>query len=84
MSKVSSQSPHLDSLLEKLRPFQRSAFDLAVSGAADPSSGKSDSRRNSNYAEDSSDGWVTKSKAPRQIAGVGTGRLLIEDEMGLG
>lgn len=79
----SSQSPHLGSLLAKLRPFQRSAFEFAVSGAADPS-GKPSAKRNKNYAEASSDGWVTKSKSPRQIAGAGTGRLLIGDEMGLG
>ena len=79
---MSKESPHLESLLAKLRPFQRWAFEFAVSGA-DPS-GKPSAKRNKNYAGDSSDGWVTKSKAPRQIAGAGTGRLLIGDEMGLG
>ena len=80
---MSKESPHLESLLAKLRPFQRSAFEFAVSGVAD-SRGKPSAKRNRNYAGDSSDGWVTKSKAPRQVAGAGTGRLLIGDEMGLG
>lgn len=58
-----SPSPHLDSLLSKLRPFQRSAFEFAVHGE----------KRNSG------------SRCQRQaVAGAGTGRILLGDEMGLG
>jgi hypothetical protein len=58
-----SPLPHLDSLLSKLRPFQRSAFEFAVHGE----------KRNSG------------SRCQRQaLAGAGTGRILLGDEMGLG
>ncbi len=60
---ASCSSPHLDSLLSKLRPFQRSAFEFAVHGE----------KRNSD-----------DSRCHRQVAGAGTGRILLGDEMGLG
>jgi len=66
-----AQSPHLDTLLAKLRPFQRSAFEFAVYGTEDKSHSKSKANYN-NYG------------APKQVAGAGTGRILLGDEMGLG
>ena len=68
-----AQSPHLDMLLAKLRPFQRSAFEFAVYGTEDNKAAHSKQKRNcNNYG------------APKQVAGAGTGRILLGDEMGLG
>ena len=68
---MSAQSPHLDTLLSKLRPFQRSAFEFAVYGTEDKAA-HSKQKRNYNHG------------APKQVAGAGTGRILLGDEMGLG
>lgn len=62
---------HLNTLLSKLRPFQRKAFDFAVNGVIPDEDGK-------------------RQKTPRHsghqnhVAGAGTGRILLGDEMGLG
>lgn len=74
-------SPHLDTLLSKLRPFQRSAFEFAVYGTI-PSDDKQSSNKKAAYHERGK-----KYGAPPQqnvIAGAGTGRILLGDEMGLG
>lgn len=74
-------SPHLDTLLSKLRPFQRSAFEFAVYGTI-PSDDKQSSNKKAAYHERGK-----KYGAPQQenmIAGAGTGRILLGDEMGLG
>ena len=68
---MSAQSPYLDTLLSKLRPFQRSAFEFAVYGTTEEDNLKSKKNYN-NYG------------APKQVAGAGTGRILLGDEMGLG
>ena len=73
---MSAQSPHLDVLLSKLRPFQRSAFEFAVYGKEeDKSAAHSKQKRNYSYV-----GAPTQ----KQVAGAGTGRILLGDEMGLG
>ena len=61
---------HLDTLLSKLRPFQRSAFDFAVQPPSldECASGTSSDMR----------------VIPTAVAGAGTGRILLGDEMGLG
>ena len=72
---MSAQSPHLDTLLSKLRPFQRSAFEFAVYGTTEDKSAHSKQKRNYSYV-----GAPTQ----KQVAGAGTGRILLGDEMGLG
>lgn len=67
-------SPHLDSLLAKLRPFQRTAFEFAVHGDEKRSEGSNPSAGYNNI----------HSRCRRQVAGAGTGRILLGDEMGLG
>ena len=69
-----AQSPHLDTLLAKLRPFQRSAFEFAVYGTEDKAA-HSKQRRNYGYVG---------APSQKQVAGAGTGRILLGDEMGLG
>jgi len=74
---MSAQSPHLDTLLSKLRPFQRSAFEFAVYGNTEEDKSAAHSKSKRNYYEG----------APshiKQVAGAGTGRILLGDEMGLG
>lgn len=68
-------TPELESLLSKLRPFQRAAFDFAVHGVA-ITGGDGDRRR---YKQPS---HLMENNG--SIAGSGTGRLLLGDEMGLG
>ncbi|KAL7512709.1 hypothetical protein ACHAXN_009750 [Cyclotella atomus] len=68
-------TPELESLLSKLRPFQRAAFDFAVHGVA-ITGGNGDKRR---YKQPS---HLMENNG--SIAGSGTGRLLLGDEMGLG
>ena len=85
-----AQSPHLDTLLSKLRPFQRSAFEFAVYGT-DLSDGNG--KKGTAYAKQKQNGACEEAGAPyhynskqqqQQVAGAGTGRLLLGDEMGLG
>ena len=71
---MSAQSPHLDTLLSKLRPFQRSAFEFAVYGTEDKAA-HSKQKRNYSYVG---------APSQKQVAGAGTGRILLGDEMGLG
>ena len=70
---MSAQSPHLDTLLSKLRPFQRSAFEFAVYGTEENKSAHSKQKRN-----------YVGAPTQKQVAGAGTGRILLGDEMGLG
>ena len=72
---MSAQSPHLDTLLSKLRPFQRSAFEFAVYGTEDKAA---HSKQKRNYS------YVGAPSQIKQVAGAGTGRILLGDEMGLG
>ena len=74
------QSPHLNTLLSKLRPFQRTAFEFAVHGTL-PSDGKDVGNRAAVHAK-RGDGDGKKDST--QVAGAGTGRILLGDEMGLG
>ena len=69
-------SPHLDSLLAKLRPFQRTAFEFAVHGDEKRSEGSNPSATYNNIH--------SHSRGRRPVAGAGTGRILLGDEMGLG
>lgn len=66
---------HLDTLLLKLRPFQRSAYEFAVHGTHDGGA-----------EDDMSDGGKKAATAVKSggAAGAGTGRILLGDEMGLG
>lgn len=83
-------SPHLNSLLSKLRPFQRKAVDFAVNGIL---LSDDDNCSNNGYAKSAfsaakrytnkSDAGPT-SPAEGSVAGAGTGRILLGDEMGLG
>jgi len=72
---MSAQSPHLDTLLSKLRPFQRSAFEFAVYGKEEDKAAHSKQKRN--YSN-------VGAPTQKQVAGAGTGRILLGDEMGLG
>jgi hypothetical protein len=72
-SALLQHTPELESLLSKLRPFQRAAFDFAVHGI--PIDGNGDIGRR--QFKQQHDGHIG-------IAGSGTGRLLLGDEMGLG
>jgi hypothetical protein len=72
-SALLQHTPELESLLSKLRPFQRAAFDFAVHGIPVGGNGDSGSRQ----IKRQDDGHIG-------VAGSGTGRLLLGDEMGLG
>lgn len=88
------QSPHINSLLSKLRPFQRDAFYFAVHGIQ-PSDTKNDgagsnkkvayAKRKSNamYNNRGKQGSSNQNGSDQQIAGAGagTGRILLGDEM---
>jgi len=65
--------PHLNTLLNKLRPFQRKAFDFAVNGVIPDEENKQEKRPPN-----------PSGHQPTHVAGAGTGRLLVGDEMGLG
>lgn len=87
---VTQHTPELTLLLSKLRPFQRAAFDFAVNGilsndynsvswkGMDGTVGGREKCEKANYSE------ITKSENNGTIAGAGTGRILLGDEMGLG
>lgn len=75
-SRRSSPSPHLDSLLLKLRPFQRAAFEFAVHG----DDTKQSEHENNSKANDQ----YHRQEVVVPVAGAGTGRILLGDEMGLG
>ena len=83
-----SNTPQLDSLLSKLRPFQRAAFDFAVRDIP-LDDGRADDKRtyrtkigaeryNTNNHHDG------EPSHRESVAGAGTGRILLGDEMGLG
>ena len=74
-------SPHLDTLLSKLRPFQRSAFEFAVHGTI-PSDEKQSSNKKAAYHERGK--YYGAPQQQNNVAGAGTGRILLGDEMGLG
>lgn len=82
-----SASPHLGTLLSRLRPFQRTAFEFAVHGTAAPSpdGGGGKKRVGANRAEAYAQRSRGKNSAgANAVAGAGTGRILLGDEMGLG
>mmetsp|Transcript_10438 Transcript_10438/g.21657 ORF Transcript_10438/g.21657 Transcript_10438/m.21657 type:complete len:1175 (+) Transcript_10438:84-3608(+) len=78
----------LESLLSKLRPFQRKAYDFAVHGflLADHAEGGEGSEENEQSHENSvcNGRQAVGSSDGKQFAGAGTGRILLGDEMGLG
>ena len=84
------QSPHLDSLLSKLRPFQRTAFEFAVHGVlpldGDDKKGKCDAhlKKNARLKNAAESRVISGSNDELDVAGAGTGRILLGDEMGLG
>jgi SWI/SNF-related matrix-associated actin-dependent regulator 1 of chromatin subfamily A len=65
---------HLNTLLSKLRPFQRKAFDFAVNGVIPEEENKRQKKRPPHNT----------SGQQNHVAGAGTGRILLGDEMGLG
>ena len=67
-------------ILNKLRPFQREAFDFATK---DPNSNKKNEIHNSSEIQKCHNS-SKKRKLSGAGAGAGTGRLLLADEMGLG
>lgn len=73
--KEQQDNQHLNTLLKKLRPFQRKAFDFAVNGI-----------HNSDDDHNKQQNPQTKPSGHRSasVAGAGTGRILCADEMGLG
>ncbi len=93
-SRTEPKSHHLESLLSKLRPFQRKAYDFAVHGIlpADDivdngvaergkdSLNHDKSHEISIYSGQQAAGSIER----KQVAGAGTGRILLGDEMGLG
>ena len=99
-----SRSPHLDSLLSKLRPFQRSAFEFAVYDEEDGSASRLPRKRDDDDDDADDDDDYARLRGKRrnekknisgcrgdsgsvihkQVAGAGTGRILLGDEMGLG
>lgn len=66
---------HLNTLLKKLRPFQRKAFDFAVNGIHI----SNDVHNKQQNPHNNPSGHRSAS-----VAGAGTGRILCADEMGLG
>ena len=88
-------SPHLNSLLSKLRPFQRAGFEFAVHGTVPSDEGgnngtKTSGSKQAAYAKRQSDKRGKKRRGDeaegiaQAVAGAGTGRILLGDEMGLG
>ena len=74
-----AQSPYLDTLLSKLRPFQRSAFEFAVYGTTE------EDNKTAAHSKSKSKSYGAPIPTQKQaIAGAGTGRILLGDEMGLG
>ena len=83
-----AQSPHLDTLLSKLRPFQRSAFEFAVYGTdlsdGNGKKGTAYAKQKNGACEEAGAPYYNSQQQQQQVAGAGTGRLLLGDEMGLG
>lgn len=81
-------SSHLDSLLSKLRPFQREAFDFAVHGICESTKAASSKRNKRGAAakrpNNNNNNDTAECAADGPVAGAGTGRILLGDEMGLG
>ena len=79
------QSPNLSALLSKLRPFQRTAFEFAVQGTlTSDDNGGTKCEKSSNKAAAYAKRGDEKQRGSKQVAGAGTGRILLGDEMGLG
>lgn len=78
----------LESLLSKLRPFQRKAYDFAVHGirlADDADGGEGSVENEKSHKNSVCNGRQTVGSSDgKQFAGAGTGRILLGDEMGLG
>jgi len=89
-SSSSSRHHHLDSLLSKLRPFQRSAYEFAVrgqegDGGGGGGGGGGEYRRSKEgtTADVASGGGEQRCGGGyEQVAGAGTGRILLGDEVG--
>ncbi len=85
----SSSRRHLDTLLSKLRPFQRSAYEFAVSGIPPKIDDDGDGgftkrgRSKENLADVNNDGaeGVERLCSGGRVAGAGTGRILLGDEV---
>jgi hypothetical protein len=86
----SSSRRHLDSLLSKLRPFQRSAYEFAVGGVlpnvdgggGDGGGSTKCSRSKENLAvNNDGGGGVERLRSGGRVAGAGTGRILVGDEV---
>ena len=78
------QSPYLDSLLSKLRPFQRAAVEFAVHGILPADNCKKNVANRHKQHAASKAAYYAKRKGEKVVAGAGTGRILLGDEMGLG
>ena len=76
-SDLQNENEHLNTLLNKLRPFQRKAFDFAVHGILPDEDGAQKKRIPINSAS-------VAGQHHKNVAGAGTGRILLADEMGLG
>ncbi|KAL7452364.1 hypothetical protein ACHAWC_004087, partial [Mediolabrus comicus] len=74
-------SEHLRTLLNKLRPFQKKAFDFAVHGILPDDNGEDGAQRKRPPIDSTS---VSGQHHKNNVAGAGTGRILLADEMGLG
>ena len=81
-----SESPHLNSLLSKLRPFQRTAFEFAVHGRTTQTEDKKVAHAKRGRSDKDDDVWIDSAprRSSKTVAGAGTGRILLGDEMGLG
>ena len=84
-------SPQLESLLSKLRPFQREAFDFAVHGisctnksARKKAAAKLGKINHRQYGKSYQVSQSEEENDHASMAGAGTGRILLGDEMGLG
>lgn len=76
---LQNESEHLHTLLKKLRPFQRKAFDFAVHGILPDNDQDGAQKKRPPIASASIAG-----QHHINVAGAGTGRILLADEMGLG
>jgi SWI/SNF-related matrix-associated actin-dependent regulator 1 of chromatin subfamily A len=75
------ENEHLKTLLNKLRPFQRKAFDFAVHGILPDDNGEDGAQKKRPSINSAS---VSGQHHKNNVAGAGTGRILLADEMGLG
>src|SRR6056300_1422603 len=74
------ENEHLKTLFNKLRPFQRKAFDFAVHGILPDDNGEDGAHKKRPPIASAS----VAGQHLTNVAGAGTGRILLADEMGLG